>query len=294
MAGTPISAVDGIRQVDAARWIKSGKEFATPDDKALAANESRIVIFRTPTTASEAASTDIQGSLDYEDSVVVGVENYFQTSLQAGRFSQVNVCAGQNVLSAELTAQKSNHLANDGLTVNLQPKRTYYYQVVNVEKGKAPVVKEVDPNEAATLLKGSVEQTHQISRVVTDNCIQPEAMPAIEVNKPVNLAVLFDFDSAYVKAGYQQKLQQLADYMQANPNASVHLESHTDSKGAASYNLNLSQARADAVKATLVNNYGITSNRITTQGYGESKPVATNDTETGRQQNRRVEAIITP
>lgn len=303
VAGTSISTVDGIRQVDAARWIKSGKEFAIPDDKALAANESRIVVFRTPTTASESASTDAQGSLDYEDSVVVGVENYFQTSLQAGRFSQVKVCAGQNVLNTELTAQKSNHLANDGLTVNLQPKRTYYYQVVNVEKGKAPVVKEVNPNEAVALLKGSIEQTHQISRVVTDNCVQPVVKPSpaqpetetvIEVNKPVNLDVLFDFDSAHIKAGYQSKIQQLAEYMQSNPNASVHLESHTDSKGAASYNLNLSQARADAVKATLVNNYGITSNRITTQGYGESKPIAPNDTETGRQQNRRVEAIITP
>ena len=75
---------------------------------------------------------------------------------------------------------------------------------------------------------------------------------------------------------------------------SVLLESHTDSKGAASYNLNLSQARANSVKDSLVTNYGIQQSRITTKGYGETQPVATNDTDAGRQKNRRVVATIAP
>ncbi|WP_162522646.1 OmpA family protein [Psychrobacter sanguinis] len=298
-----MSTTDGVRQVDTARWTKTGQVFTTPDDSALAANESRIVIFRTPTGVSEATSIDAAGAIDFEDSVVVGIENYFQTSLQAGRYSQIKVCAGQNVLSAELTDQKNNHLANDGIKVNLQPKRTYYYQVSHVEKGVTPVIRAINAPEAIELLKGSIEQTHQISRVVTDNCMQPPTQttttnpvttPVMETQKPINLDVLFDFDSAQIKGKYQQKIQLLAEYMQANPEATVHLESHTDNKGAAGYNLKLSQARAEAVKAELVNNYEVAGNRITTQGYGESQPVASNDTEAGRQQNRRVLATITP
>nr|WP_241878939.1 OmpA family protein [Psychrobacter sp. PraFG1]UNK05578.1 OmpA family protein [Psychrobacter sp. PraFG1] len=140
-------------------------------------------------------------------------------------------------------------MANQSLIVSLQPKRTYYYQVSHVERGVTPVIRAVNTSEAIELLKGSIEQTHQISRVVTDNCMQPPTQtitthpvttPVMETQKPMNLDVLFDFDSAQIKGKYQQKIQLLGEYMQANPEATVHLESHTDSKGAAGYNLKLS------------------------------------------------------
>jgi len=69
------------------------------------------------------------------------------------------------------------------------------------------------------------------------------------------------------------------------------IEGHTDSTGSDSYNQELSQRRAEAVRNFLVSN-GITGDRIVARGYGESYPVTVNTTEAGRQQNRRVEVVI--
>jgi OOP family OmpA-OmpF porin len=80
--------------------------------------------------------------------------------------------------------------------------------------------------------------------------------------------------------------------MRQHPEVTAVLEGHTDSKGNAAYNQRLSEQRAQAVKDKMVNQYGISSQRLMAQGYGESRPVATNDTEQGRQENRRVVAII--
>jgi outer membrane protein OmpA-like peptidoglycan-associated protein len=69
------------------------------------------------------------------------------------------------------------------------------------------------------------------------------------------------------------------------------VEGYTDSSGSTDANLALSQRRADAVQSALISN-GITPQRITTKGYGVEDPVASNDTKSGRQQNRRVEIVI--
>jgi OOP family OmpA-OmpF porin len=69
------------------------------------------------------------------------------------------------------------------------------------------------------------------------------------------------------------------------------IDGHTDNVGSDAYNLDLSQRRAEAVRAFLVQN-GIRGTRVTAQGQGESSPVASNTTEAGRQQNRRVEIVV--
>ena len=76
------------------------------------------------------------------------------------------------------------------------------------------------------------------------------------------------------------------------PDTNIEIQGHTDSKGTDSYNENLSQKRAGAV-ASYLRNRGVTSSRISTKGFGESAPVASNDTEDGRSQNRRVDFLIT-
>ena len=103
----------------------------------------------------------------------------------------------------------------------------------------------------------------------------------------------FDFDSAVIKPGAEDEIARIAAVLIKYPQTNISIEGHTDSKGAEEYNLDLSKSRAEAVKASLIGR-GLASSRLQTIGFGESKPVATNDTEAGRQQNRRVRIVIVP
>lgn len=103
--------------------------------------------------------------------------------------------------------------------------------------------------------------------------------------------VLFDTNQAQLKSGGVREVQKLADALKQNPQRTVFIEGFTDSTGTESRNQELSEQRAIAVRDTLLG-MGVASNRITTSGYGKSFPVASNDTEAGRQLNRRVEIII--
>ncbi|HKE93562.1 MAG TPA: OmpA family protein, partial [Povalibacter sp.] len=76
------------------------------------------------------------------------------------------------------------------------------------------------------------------------------------------------------------------------PESSVSVEGHTDANGSDSANLILSQDRADAVRQYLVSNFGINPEKVSSIGYGEARPVATNETAEGRARNRRIDLII--
>jgi OOP family OmpA-OmpF porin len=101
--------------------------------------------------------------------------------------------------------------------------------------------------------------------------------------------IYFDFDKATIKPESEPILDEVSDFLKANPNMKMEIQGHTDSKGTAAYNLKLSDRRAAAVKAYLVKDEAIKPDRLTTKGYGLTKPVASNDTEEGRAKNRRVE-----
>jgi len=103
----------------------------------------------------------------------------------------------------------------------------------------------------------------------------------------------FGFDSAIIKPGAEDEIARVAEVLIKYPQTNISIEGHTDSKGAEEYNMNLSTRRAEAVKNSLIGR-GLSSSRLQTIGFGESKPVATNDTEAGRQQNRRVRIVIAP
>ena len=105
--------------------------------------------------------------------------------------------------------------------------------------------------------------------------------------------VTFDTNSTVVKPGLYSEIDRVAGVLKRYPQTLIRVEGHTDSVGTAEYNMDLSLRRANAVKNLLVQR-GVDSSRIQTIGYGESMPVATNDTEAGRQRNRRVEIKIAP
>ncbi|KPL69012.1 membrane protein [Erythrobacter sp. SG61-1L] len=114
---------------------------------------------------------------------------------------------------------------------------------------------------------------------------------AILVNLPNG--VTFDVDSSTVKPEFQRTLDTIANSLVTYPNSLIDVMGHTDSTGSDEYNLALSQRRANAVADYLVMR-GVSRARVATIGYGERYPVADNNTEYGRAQNRRVELKITP
>ncbi|MEO8077217.1 MAG: OmpA family protein [Acidobacteriota bacterium] len=100
----------------------------------------------------------------------------------------------------------------------------------------------------------------------------------------------FDVDSGHLRDDAKPAVDQLSAALKANPGWNVSIEGHTDSSGNAAHNLELSRLRAQSVKASLVA-AGIAATRLTTTGLGQTKPAASNDTEAGRAQNRRVEVV---
>lgn len=108
----------------------------------------------------------------------------------------------------------------------------------------------------------------------------------------INLEVLFDTGKFDVKPMYYPEIQKLADFMNANPNTTVIIEGHTDSVGDDKDNIELSRNRANAIALVVIRQFGVSRDRIRGIGFGESRPIATNDTAQGREQNRRVVAEI--
>lgn len=105
--------------------------------------------------------------------------------------------------------------------------------------------------------------------------------------------ILFATNSSTVSGRAQNDLFALAQNLNRNPNSTVNVIGHTDNVGEAAFNFDLSQRRAQSVASVLIN-AGVAPQRIRSVGRGEDAPVASNLTPEGRQQNRRVEIVITP
>ncbi|MFV8834712.1 OmpA family protein [Aquisalimonas sp.] len=123
---------------------------------------------------------------------------------------------------------------------------------------------------------------------------QIDALQAKETERGIVLTlgdVLFTTGSANLQSGGYENLNRLVEFLNAYPDRDALIEGHTDSVGSAASNMQLSQRRADSVRDYLTRR-GIDGQRLSARGMGEAQPVATNDTDAGRQQNRRVEIII--
>jgi OmpA-OmpF porin, OOP family len=105
--------------------------------------------------------------------------------------------------------------------------------------------------------------------------------------------ILFDFDKATLRPVSKTELDKIGAILMQVPDLKVEVGGHTDASGPDGHNMKLSDARAKAVRDYLVTNFPqINADNLTSKGYGETKPVATNDTKAGRAQNRRVEFVI--
>ena len=121
-----------------------------------------------------------------------------------------------------------------------------------------------------------------------DNRTVTEEARGLIVSLP---GILFDFDKAELRPEVESTLTQIAEVLKKYPDIDIMVEGHTDDVGQEQYNQRLSDRRALAVYTYLVSQ-GIDPSHVTHAGYGETRPVAGNDTPEGRQRNRRVDLVI--
>ncbi|WKZ58749.1 MAG: OmpA family protein [Cyclobacteriaceae bacterium] len=151
-------------------------------------------------------------------------------------------------------------------------KRTGWYMYVATAEGY------VNATDSVEVI------SEEITPVIKDIILQP-----IEVGLTVRLKnIYFDFDKTTLKSESFVELNKVVDFLKQNASISIQIEGHTDSKGSDDYNLNLSQGRSQSVVDYLISQ-GIDASRLSAQGFGESTPIDTNDTDAGRANNRRVE-----
>lgn len=149
-------------------------------------------------------------------------------------------------------------------------------------------------SQARQQLKAANSKASSASEEAARMRAELEALQAKQTDRCMVLTlgdVLFATGQAALQPGAMRVVDQLGTFMGKYPDARIKVEGHTDSMGSDSYNLDLSQRRADAVRAA-VTSRGVDGNRIVARGMGESLPVASNDIPAGRQQNRRVEIVF--
>lgn len=248
-----------------------------------------------------------------QSSTNIAVNNRYLTSLQDGHYASGVACAGNVQISAVPTGKKTNDLSAQSIHTHLNPREVQYFVVQTGNNYQASLT-QVDANQAQEFIQGTRRQAHQVSRVQSADCapvqhIQQQVAPVpvtpvrtttnVQPSQPsyaaqpakLNLTIQFDHDKSHVKSVFQKDVARAANFLKQHPSTSATIEGHTDSTGAASYNQKLSERRAKAVKHLLVNNHGIENSRLSTIGYGESRPVATNNTKAGRYENRRVVVV---
>jgi len=140
----------------------------------------------------------------------------------------------------------------------------------------------------------STEQGRQKNRRI--EAIIDCAFDVQQIQPPDRLCMylVLDFDSgkADVKPQYRDEIAKVADYLKQYPTTTAVIEGHTDNTGTPENNLKLSQQRAENVVSYLVNNFGINRSRLSAKGYGSTRRISYNNTPEGRQQNRRIDAVI--
>jgi len=141
--------------------------------------------------------------------------------------------------------------------------------------------------------KQQAEFNRQLAAEQSAHQIEVERLQNENLKITMNSEISFGYNSAQLTPAFHTSLDKVADILKRYPRSSIRITGHTDSRGSTEYNQQLSEQRAQAVKWYL-SDRGVDSRRITTEGRGEIEPRASNDTEAGRQLNRRVEMLIVP
>lgn len=203
--------------------------------------------------------------------------------------------AKQLVLAGDVMDKKTNaNVLNSKLGIVLKADRSVDFKL-NPTNGK---YQQEIPGLGWYLFTASAEgylnttDSVQVDNLEITPVVKNIFLTPIEVGITVRLKnIYFDFDRTTLKPESFVELNKVVDFLNQNPKVSVEIAGHTDAKGSDTYNENLSQGRSQSVVDYLVSQ-GIDRARLQAHGYGESKPIDSNETEEGRANNRRVEFTV--
>lgn len=211
----------------------------------------------------------------------------------AGRLAQEKAAAEQ--ASARSAQEKAEAEAQRAAAERAKSEAEQAAQKLAQERAQADAARQASEADAARA-RSAAQQAEQDKAALRAR-LREQLNIILETRESargliVNMSdVLFDTGRATLRPGAREKLAKVAGIVLAYPGLNLEVEGHTDGVGAADYNQDLSERRANAVRTFLIQQ-GIPTGSIVARGYGKTQPVATNGTAAGRQQNRRVELIV--
>jgi outer membrane protein OmpA-like peptidoglycan-associated protein len=191
-----------------------------------------------------------------------------------------------------LTGKVSDRKTGDPLAATVSFPGTMF-SPVSADAGTGVYKAELPAGSYAVAVEAEdyIKQTAAVSLEKDRSVIKDFVL--VKVGMRITLrGVYFDFNKMTIKPEMGPALDDAAKFLRGNPDIRIELQGHTDSIGSEQHNLTLSKKRAEAVRNCLVDDYGISADRLKVRGYGESRPIATNETRQGRALNNRVEMEV--
>jgi outer membrane protein OmpA-like peptidoglycan-associated protein len=267
-----------------------GLETQAREATQMAEDARRITITKQQDEADKAAKLRESNALASADIARASAD---EAKMRADEEAQRRARAEATAAAAEATAAAAERQKNEALVATATAREAQR----DAEAARLAAIAEQDKlakeKAAAIADRESAEKDTQAMRERLKDQLNMILMTRDTARGLiVNMSdVLFDVNQATLKPGAREKLAKVSGILLAYPNLHMTVEGHTDSTGSDDYNVKLSQRRADAVRDYLISN-NIASNNIQATGLGKDNPVATNDTAAGRQQNRRVEMVV--
>ncbi len=216
-----------------------------------------------------------------EEARVMSIKREQEAQLEQGRKAAADQTAQAQADAAQAQAQAQQSQAQAAQAEQARQQAELARQQATQNAQQADQARQQAENDKAQMRARMLQQLNQVLET-------RDTVRGLIVNMP---DVLFDTGKADLKPSARERLAKVAGILIAYPDIHVEIDGYTDSTGSLEFNDRLSQQRADSVRSYL-SSQGVNASAITTQGFGPSQPIASNDTASGRQQNRRVELVV--
>ena len=266
-------------------------------------NQPLVALISFPGTNTPPINSDSTTGSYRVDNIPVGIvtvqaekDGYFKNVLtiqvEEGKVASVELGLTPSAFSSSLTGKVSDKKTGNSLKATISFPGVGVADITSdsitgIYQTKLPV----GSHPVEVKVEGYITQTAVV--ILEKDKIAEKNFEMVQKGMVITLkGVYFDFDKATIRPESYPVLDDAAKILTDNPKIMVEIQGHTDSQGSDSYNQTLSEKRAYAVVEYLVKTKGIDVNRLKAVGYGESKPITSNDNAEGRALNRRVEFVI--